>query len=89
MDFSQYLTDSARTGNIWWAYKFPNGHAASVIPDLHMPLHFEVESTDPQDVAANPVTTTTGAGTVSGLTTADVEGKLTRLAGLERNEDAE
>lgn len=89
MDFTQHLTDSCFDGSrIWWTYEFPNGHSASVVPDPHRPFRFTVESTDPQDVAANPVRTTTGVGTVSSVTTDEVEAKLTRLAALEQNKDA-
>lgn len=69
--FSQYLHETKRTGLLWWAYRFPNGRRASVIPDLHEPFHFEVEY-DGED----------GMFTAPGLTTAEVEAKLTEVAGL-------
>lgn len=92
MDFSKHLTDSCFDGShIWWTYEFPNGHSASVIPDpcSANAFRFEVESSDPQDVITNPVTTTVGAGVVCGLTTDEVEAKLAKLAALPQNENAE
>jgi hypothetical protein len=91
MDLSKHLTDSRFDGHrIWWTYEFPNGHSASVIPDPRpaSPFRFEVESSDPQDVITNPITTTVGAGVVCGLTTDEVEAKLAKLAALPQNEDA-
>jgi hypothetical protein len=87
MDFSPALVDSCFDGSrMWWTYEFPNGHSAAVSLDPEFPFRFEVESSDPEDVKANPVRTTTGAGTVANLTTEQVEAKLAKLAGLERVE---
>jgi hypothetical protein len=83
MDFSKHLHDSQRYPSLWWEYRFPNGHDASVIPDPRpeYPFRFEVESTDPDDIGAGRI--------AAGLTTEQVEAKLSKLAGLPRNEDAE
>lgn len=82
MNFAQHLTDSCFDGTrIWWTYRFPNGHDASVIPDPRHPFRFEIESTDPDDVGSGRI--------AAGLTTEQVEAKLTKLATLGRNDDAE
>ncbi|MBM0237126.1 hypothetical protein JNW88_08170 [Micromonospora sp. ATA32] len=55
-----------------WAYRFPNGHEASVINDPHRPFRFEVCSKSlnvPGDV-------------VPGLTSEQVEAKLHDIAAL-------
>lgn len=84
MDLSKYLHDSAARPSLWWAYRFPNGHDATVIPDPHYrerPFLFEVESTDPDDLGSGRV--------VAGLTSEQVVAKLERLAGLPRNDEAQ
>jgi hypothetical protein len=83
MDFSQHLHDSQRYPSLWWEYRFPNGHDASVIPDPRPehPFRFEIESTDPDDISSGRI--------VANLTTGQVEAKLTKVAGLPRNEEAE
>jgi hypothetical protein len=65
-DPARYLADSTTTGVRWWLYRFPNGRSASVIPALHHPFRFEIQVDDDQ-----PIT---------GLTTEQVEAKLTALA---------
>jgi hypothetical protein len=50
-------------------YRFPNGQEASVIPDLHRPLHWELLA----ESEPNPE---------PGLTTAEVEARLAELAAL-------
>lgn len=84
MDLYDYLVDYARTAaGSWWRYNFRNGHGATVILEPHddRPFRFEVESTDPDDLGSGRV--------VGNLTTDEVEAKLTKLAALPQNEDAE
>jgi hypothetical protein len=57
-----------------WRYEFPNGYEASVINDPHRPFRFEVLSDDPADAASGYV--------VGGLTSEQVEDKLTAIASL-------
>lgn len=80
MDLSKHLVEWSRGSTVWWNYAFPNNHDASVIPDPRQPFRFEVESTDPDDVGSGAI--------VGGLTSEQVEQKLTKLAGLPQNEDA-
>jgi len=65
-----YLSDHVTTQVIpatVWTYEFPNGRTASVIPDPHTPLTFELlASDDPRPHGA--------------LTTDQVRAKLTELA---------
>lgn len=70
MDIARYLTDSQTTPSLWWLYKFPNGKSASVIPDpdTDRPFRFEME-VDGDSYQTFP-----------GLTTGEVEAKLTELA---------
>lgn len=82
MDFSKHLADSCFDGSrIWWTYEFPNGHAASVIPDPRPehPFRFEIESSDPDDLGRGRI--------LSNLDTNAVEWKLAKLAALPRNEE--
>lgn len=53
-----------------FAYDFPNGHTASVIPDPHEPMRFEVEIDGSTRL------------TFAGLTTEQAEAKLAETAAL-------
>lgn len=63
-----------------WAYRFPNGHEASVINDPSRPFRFEVLSDDPADAARGRV--------APGLTSQEVEAKLRNIAALPAHETA-
>jgi hypothetical protein len=60
----------------WWAFRFPNDHTASVVPDPRADQLFrwEVLSSDPADAGRG--------GVVSGLSTAEVEAKLAAIYNL-------
>ena len=76
---NSYLTEGRHpAGYPTWSYTFPNGHTASVIPDPHLPFHFEVVSSDPADANRGAV--------ASGLTTEQVLAKLRALADLPKVE---
>lgn len=57
----------------WFSYEFPNGHTATVFPDSSNRNQWEVKSSDPADRPA---------GVALGLTTEQVEQKLTAIYGL-------
>ena len=84
MDFQQnpppHVTDYGFSSNepAWWNFAFPNGLGANVFLSK-WPFRFDVEY-DGGDGDFS---------TVNGLTTEQVEAKLTEVAGLPRNEDAE
>jgi hypothetical protein len=79
MDFSKHLTKDERPYGTHWAYRFPNGHEASVVVDKRdAPFRFEILSTDPADNSNGHV--------VAGLTTEQAEAKLTRIAALPQAE---
>lgn len=69
MDLARYLADSQTTGVRWWLYRFPNGKEASVVPDPRPQCPFRFELLVDVDQEPTP-----------GLTTAEVEAKLTELA---------
>lgn len=73
MDFSRFLTREPY-GRSNWMFEFPNGHTASVINSPHPDelFRFEVLTSDPSD----PVTG------ITGLSTEQVEAKLTEVAAL-------
>jgi hypothetical protein len=73
VDLSRFLVKSQRSPGRW-LYRFPNGHEASVIVDLHRPFRFEVLSDDPADKNTGRLAT--------GLSTAEVEAKLVAIYNL-------
>jgi hypothetical protein len=87
VDFSQYLTDSGRTGDSWWTYVLPNGHSATISTDPKRPFRFIIESTAPEDIRDYPISSVSGVGRIDNQGSGSVESKLAYLAGLPRNED--
>ncbi|MFI5938069.1 hypothetical protein [Actinoplanes sp. NPDC051494] len=80
MDFTEYLTDHCvDTSRLWWNYELPNGLTAMVRPSTEA-LRFDMEIDNPD--ADN------GMDEPKGLTTTDVEARLTDLAAHPAEVDA-
>ncbi len=81
-DLDRYLVSPKPSAvNTGWVYKFPNGHRASLIVDAQRPFRFEVlifdaDTSVQQALAAGPT------GLVVGLTSEQVEAKLTEVEAL-------
>lgn len=83
-DFDCYLTSNDRTGRV--TYQLPNEVRVSVIPDPAYPLRWELlaEYARREPVVIDGLG---GGGLAGGLTTAEAEALLTRIAALVRGGD--